>query len=408
MRSARPMSDPTAMLDSAPGRTTATLTLAMALTLAEARRSMEVCNACRYCEGFCAVFPAMELRRAFTDGDLTYLANLCHGCRGCFYACQYAPPHEFGINLPPVFAELRRETYVAYAWPSPLAALYRRNGTVVSIGTAVGIAVVLFLTAAWQGVSSSTGLVARQVGPGAFYRVIPEKAMVGVALATTLWAVLALVLGARHFWRDTGGIPVGSRGLGVRAFGAAVARAARDALTLRNLGGGGHGCNDRDEAFSQARRRWHHALFYGFLLCLASTITAAIYQHVRNLVAPYPLLSLPVLLGTAGGVGMVAGCTGLLWLKIVGDPVPTARRLWGAEYALLVQLWLAAATGLLLLALRETSAMGVLLAIHLGVIFAFFALLPYSTFVHGLYRSAALLRNAYEQQSASPSATGGH
>ena len=26
----------------------------------EARRSMEICNACRYCEGYCPVFPAME------------------------------------------------------------------------------------------------------------------------------------------------------------------------------------------------------------------------------------------------------------------------------------------------------------------------------------------------------------
>ena len=43
-------------------------------TLAEARRTMETCNACRYCEGFCPVFPAMELRRAFSDADLGYLA----------------------------------------------------------------------------------------------------------------------------------------------------------------------------------------------------------------------------------------------------------------------------------------------------------------------------------------------
>ena len=61
--------------------------------LAEARRTMEICNACRYCEGFCPVFPAMELRRAFSNGDLGYLANLCHNCKGCWHACQYAPPH---------------------------------------------------------------------------------------------------------------------------------------------------------------------------------------------------------------------------------------------------------------------------------------------------------------------------
>jgi citrate/tricarballylate utilization protein len=53
-------------------------------------------------------------------------------------------------------------------------------------------------------------------------------------------------------------------------------------------------------------------------------------------------------------------------------------------------------TGLALLALRSTPAMGLLLALHLGVIFAFFVTLPYSRFVHGLYRFAALVRHARE------------
>ena len=96
-----------------------------------ARRQMEICNACRYCEGYCAVFPAMMRKREFTDGDLTYFANLCHNCKGCFYACQYAPPHPFGVNVPQTLAELRAESYAQYAWPRPLAALYRRNGAVV-------------------------------------------------------------------------------------------------------------------------------------------------------------------------------------------------------------------------------------------------------------------------------------
>ena len=50
----------------------------------EARRQIEICNACRYCEGFCSVFPAMTRNKAFADGDLTHLANLCHNCRGCY------------------------------------------------------------------------------------------------------------------------------------------------------------------------------------------------------------------------------------------------------------------------------------------------------------------------------------
>ncbi len=355
----------------------------------EARRALEICNACRYCEGFCAVFPAMTLRREFSTGDLDYLANLCHNCRGCYYACQYAPPHEFGLNLPRTLAEVRAESYEEHAWPAPLARLFQRNGTVVSLATAALIALVLIGTIALQ---DAAVLYSPQHGPGAFYRVIPWWLMVLLAGGTFLYAILALVMGARNFWRATTGVArhqVAPRPL---------AKALHDIFTLKNLGGGGGGCNDRSEAFSQARRRFHHLLFYGFLLCFASTTTATFYDHWLGAPAPYPFWSLPVQLGFWGGLGMVAGCAGLLWLKIAGDPAPAARRLLGADYALLVLLLLAAATGLLLLALRGTGAMGVLLAVHLGIVLAFFLLLPYSKMVHAPYRALALLRHALETE----------
>ncbi|MBV8249280.1 MAG: tricarballylate utilization protein TcuB, partial [Comamonas sp.] len=57
----------------------------------EVARVMQICNACRYCEGFCAVFPAMTRRLEFGKADVHYLANLCHNCGACLHACQYAP-----------------------------------------------------------------------------------------------------------------------------------------------------------------------------------------------------------------------------------------------------------------------------------------------------------------------------
>jgi citrate/tricarballylate utilization protein len=352
-----------------------------------ARREMEICNACRYCEGFCAVFPAMELRREFTNGDLSYLANLCHSCRGCYYACQYAPPHEFGINLPKTFAEVRAQSYEEYAWPGVLGRLFHRNGTIVSLATAAGIALVLVLAMLLQ---RSEVLYGTHRGPGAFYAVIPWGVMTAVAGATFLFAILAFIVGGVKFWRDTGGGGVRE----LRPFGDAI----RDILTLRNLGGGGDGCNDRDESFSHTRRWLHHLMFYGFMLCFAATAVATLYDHFLGLQAPYPFFSMPVQLGFWGGLGLMAGTGGLIWVKIVGDRAPMAQHLMGADFALLVLLFLSSATGLLLLALRETSAMGVLLAVHLGVILALFLLLPYSKFVHGIYRSLALLRYAKERE----------
>ena len=65
------------------------------------RRQAEICNACRYCEGYCSVFPgAAPAKRVFSTATSPSFANLCHNCRGCYYACQYSEPHEFAINLP--------------------------------------------------------------------------------------------------------------------------------------------------------------------------------------------------------------------------------------------------------------------------------------------------------------------
>jgi len=53
-----------------------------------------------------------------------------------------------------------------------------------------------------------------------------------------------------------------------------------------------------------------------------------------------------------------------------------------------------------LLAVRETSLMGITLAIHLGLVYGFFLILPFSKFVHGLYRFAALVASAGENHKS--------
>lgn len=344
---------------------------------------MEICNACRYCEGFCAVFPAVELRREFTSGDLKYLANLCHNCRGCYYACQYAPPHQWGINVPRTLAELRAESYTEYAWPPALAKAFDRNGTLVSLAAAVGIAVVLVISMALNGAGFWTG-------HASFYSVIPLVALQVVGVVTFVFALAALFMGGRNFWRDAGTHEkVGPVALGMAFW---------DVATLKNLGGGGHGCNDNTEAFSMRRRWLHQAMMYGFILCFFATCAGFILHTFLDRPAPYPFISTPVLLGTAGGILMLIGTIGLTAMKFVDDPLPNARGLLGGDVALLLMLALIAASGLVLLAVRATGAMGFALAIHLGFILAFFLAMPYSKMVHGVYRTLALVRRAAERK----------
>lgn len=358
-------------------------------TTAEARRQMEICNACRYCEGYCAVFPAMAMRREFSTGDLTHLANLCHGCKGCYHACQYAPPHAFGVNIPQTFATLRGESYAEYAWPPAMGRLFERNGTVVVLVTFLALTAVLLLT---MGLQDPAILYTAQTGTGAFFRVIPYWLMTGLATVTFGYGLFAMAMGALRYWRAT------APGAGQRPITPApVATAAFDILTLRNLGGGGHGCNDIDDSFAQKRRWLHHAIFYGFMLCFAATTTGAFYHHFLGWKSPHHFLSLPVQFGTWGGVLLCIGTAGLIWVKTVTDPGPVSKKLLGSEYAMLSLLFLVSITGLLLLLVRHTGAMGVMLAVHLGLVLAFFLVLPYSKMVHGVYRGLALLRNAQER-----------
>jgi len=357
--------------------------------LKEARRQMMICNACRYCEGYCAVFPALELRRTFTKGDLNYLANLCFDCRDCYYACQYAPPHEFAVNVPKLMAELRSDTYRDFSWPAILSGLFKRNGLAVTLISAVSLMVILLLALAFKGPAVLFGT---HVGEGAFYRVVPYAAMTLPPSIIALYGMAVLLAGAFRFWRETRGVLSEVADLG------ALWRATEDAFGLKYMKGGGVGCNYPDAGFSQSRRWFHHLVFYGFLLDFASTSVAALYDHFLGWQAPYPLVSWPVALGTAGGIGLLIGTSGLLYLKWKSDRDPAGGRMLNMDVAFLALLFLTSLTGMLLLALRESPAMGTLLVVHLGMVAGLFITAPYGKFAHVVYRYAALVRNSSEQR----------
>jgi citrate/tricarballylate utilization protein len=367
----------------------------------EVARQMQICNACRYCEGFCAVFPAMARRLEFGKADVHYLANLCHNCSACLYACQYAPPHEFAVNVPRAMAVVRGQTYADYAWPGALGALYRRNGLTVALATAGGLALFLVLLLAFRGSLLPTPLA------GNFYAVFPHNTLVAMFGVVFLFALVALGMGVSKFWTAQFAVraaPVEalaspSTRSGRAEMPGAAAEAIKNALTLKYLGGGhGRGCNEADDRFTLARRRFHHLTFYGFMLCFAATCVATLYHYALDLHAPYQLLSLPVLLGTAGGIGLLLGPAGLLWLNLRRNPVEGDVAQRPMDRGFIALLLLTSVTGLALLAWRDSSAMALLLAVHLGFVMALFLTLPYGKFAHGFYRSAALLKDAIEKR----------
>lgn len=360
-----------------------TLELQQLIEEAEVGRQLQICNACRYCEGFCAVFPAMTRRLAFSSADVHYLANLCHNCGACLHACQYAPPHEFAVNVPQAMAALRRQTYSRYAWPQAFGGAYRHNGLVLALALAFGLALFLALAAGTQG--SLWGAPA-----GSFYAIFPHGLMVSMFAPVFLFAVLALGVGVLRFWREA---PPGPPS------GPAIAEATHDALKLRYLDGGhGEGCNNDSDAWTHARRRWHHLTFYGFMLCFAATSVATVYHYAFGWAAPYAWTSLPKLLGTVGGFGLVIGTAGLWSLRRRRHPQHLEPGSKAMDEAFIALLFLTGASGLLLAFFKATPALPLLLCLHLGAVMAFFLTMPYGKFAHGIYRGAALLKWAVEER----------
>ena len=229
----------------------------------EARRQVEICNACRYCEGYCSVFPTITSARAFSDGDITHLANLCHNCRGCYYACQYTDPHEFDLNLPKALAEVRHDSWKQYAWPAGFSALFDRAGVLIA-GLSVLVATVLL-----------TPSPTLDIGGDGFYAYITHSVLVAIfapvfLLPFRVGNFIAILLACN---RGRCHSPIGP------ACGLCL-RCADENLK----GGHGDGCNfEAEDAFTPWRRWFHHFTLYGFLLCFASTSSGTVLHYAFDL-----------------------------------------------------------------------------------------------------------------------------
>lgn len=346
----------------------------------EARRQVEICNACRYCEGYCDVFPALMQQKIYADGDITQLANLCHNCRGCYYACQYTEPHEFALNLPRALAEARVESWERFACPQALGGMFHRHGMAVAAALVAGFAALILMVQVLPG------------GGDGFYAYLGHTMMISIFLPAFVLPLAAIGVGLTRYWREVGGTRIRWRHLRH-----ALASAGR----LRNLSGGqGQGCNfEKGDRFSDARRYCHQAVLYGFLLCFAATSSGTIMHYVFGMQAPYGFFSLPKLLGLPGGLMLVVGGAGLAWLKTRAEPTLGSSDTWGADMAFVLVLGFTGLSGLMLYAAHDTGGVPALLALHLGAVFAFFLLTPYSKMAHGFYRLAALIRDAQEHAS---------
>ena len=318
----------------------------------------------------------MHREPSLAEADLTQLANLCVNCRGCYYACQYTAPHEFDVNLPKALAEVRRESWEEFAWPQPLAKAFHTKAYGLVLALILGTAV-LFSLAKYLGNLAGSG----------FYEVLSHTVMVSLFLPAFLFPALSLTISLRRYWKKVGGEKVKLSHL---------KSAFADAAKMKDLAAGhGQGCNFEDEdRFSHARRHAHHAIMYGFLLCLASTTSGTILHYIFNQSAPYGFLSIPKLFGVPGGILLTLGCAMMISLKLKSDRALGDSQAWNSDITFTALLGFVALSGLVLWIFGKTPIVSYLLILHLGSVLAFFIVTPFSKMAHGFYRLAAMIRDA--------------
>lgn len=344
-------------------------------TLDEAKRQLAVCNACRYCEGFCAAFKAMTRYRAFDTETVVHMSNLCHNCQACYHSCQFTDPHEFNLNLPLALASVRVDSWESHV-PFPRLSKLFQSSPLFSLISVLIIAVLFWIVAGIPWLSSET-----------FYHLISHNSLVLIFSPLFLAPLLILSIGLVRYWRTVNG---------ERITWNQLCDSLSSAATMKNLdGGAGQGCNyEKEDRYSQVRRWAHQATMYGFLLCFAATSVATVMHYALGLEAPYPLLSLPKLLGVSGGLLLTAGTSKLIYLKTKANVLLEAPGRRASDYGFITLLWFVSTTGLLLYWLGGTDFAGSMLILHLASIACLFISIPFSKMVHGFFRMAALIREA--------------
>jgi citrate/tricarballylate utilization protein len=136
----------------------------------------------------------------------------------------------------------------------------------------------------------------------------------------------------------------------------------------------------------------HAMIMYGMLLLVTATIAAAVYKNVLGILSPYPLYSIPVLLGVIGGLLTFLGVLVVLQGYRGSEVELRVEEEKYLNLALIITIALPVITGLLTLTLRTTNLMGLIYTIHMGTVIGFFLYIPFSKLNHAIFRYLALAK----------------
>jgi len=292
----------------------------------------------------------------------------------------YTAPHEFDLNPPAIFTQIRERTYADYVWPARVPGVLRGRRGVAAAFLAIGVLLVAL------SVLTTGGVVFAGPRTGSAYELIGHLLMIAIVTVPALWSVGVMLTALARYWKDTHGQFRDL--LNGRAWAACLNQSAR----MTHQTGAEEGCAYEENEPSVNRRRAHHLVMYGFLLTFVSTTSAAVEENFFGQQPPYPYLSVPVITGTVGGIMATIGCVVLIRLKKRSDAFQTTPTMRRADYGLLWALLVLMLSGLLVLLTRTTVVFGPMLVAHLAAVIVAFGIMPYTKFVHWTYRVLAVYK----------------
>ena len=333
--------------------------------VSEAARQMSICNACRYCEGYCAVWNAIEFKPVLDSGYIKHLANLCHDCRDCYYACPYnEPDHEFKLNIPKALGEVRVETYASYARPKFLKFLIEKPALATILATSAAIALAVLYASLVFGAGKFSTLPMVTVIPVSIYK--PATMLVYV-YTIGIWSWEGI-----SYWSEING--------GTHVSGSGLAKGIYDAIFHTNFRGGGTGCKVPEEKNRYFRMAAHSMVMFGFIDALVSI---SFYPDIFGVAGIAYLL---------GSLAVSTGAAALIYLHMKERVGSRSQKQSSMDYPFTILLFLAGITGVLVPISTGTVWFNWNFLMHDALIAVVFFLAPYSKFVHPVLRIISLIK----------------
>ncbi len=333
--------------------------------MTEAIRQLSICNACRYCEGYCAVWDAMEFKAVLNEGYVYHLANLCHDCRDCFSACPYNEPvHEFKLNIPKALGQVRVDTYTANVRPKFLKFALEKPVLVTTTSSIIAVTVAILYASLLFGLNKFSTLPVTTIIPDAFFK--------PVTIILYLYTVVIWSVEGGSYWSKI------NEKAHINVYG--LIKGIYDAIFHTNFRGGGTGCKVPGKNNRYFRLTVHSLVMSGFIIALVSI---AFYPDIYGYAGTAYLL---------GSIAISLGTAGLIYIHLIEEKGSRSQKQSAMDYPFTILLFLTGITGVIIPISIGTSWFNWNFLIHDALIMVVFLLAPFSKFIHPIFRFISLIK----------------